>query len=61
MTAFIRAEHLLDASDIDAIIASAPADLIGFQESAAGVSIERRPSMRSWLERFNDGVPPLAA
>ncbi|WP_232313866.1 hypothetical protein [Sphingobium sp. TCM1] len=61
MTAFIRAEHLLDASDIDAIIASAPADLIGFQENAARVSLERRPSMQSWLDRFNDGVQPLAA
>jgi len=61
MTAFIRAEHLLDASDIDAIIASAPTDLIRFQESAAGIPVERRPSMQSWLDRFNDGARPQPA
>lgn len=61
MTAFIRSEGLLDPHEIDAIIASAPADLVRFQQDAAAIPIERRPGMRSWLERFNEGNGRLAA
>lgn len=61
MTAFIRSEGLLDPHEIDAIVTAVPADLLRFQQSAAAVPIERRPCMRSWLDRFNEGVERLAA
>jgi hypothetical protein len=53
MTDFIRAERLLDPADIDEIVATAPLDLVRFQDVAAGVPLEERPTMASWLERFN--------
>lgn len=56
MTEFIRAERLLPATDIDAIVAEAPADLIRFQDAAALVPIEERPPLRDWLDRFNAGI-----
>src|SRR3546814_10538287 len=43
MTDFIRAEELLPAADIDAIIRDAPADLIRFQDVAAHVPLPDRP------------------
>src|SRR3546814_7822317 len=56
MTDFIRAEELLPAADIDAIIRDAPADLIRFQDVAAHVSLPERPAMAEWLETFNAGL-----
>ncbi|WP_239018954.1 hypothetical protein [Sphingobium terrigena] len=61
MTLFIRANALLDPAEIDAIIAGAPVDLVDFQLVAADIPIERRPQMREWIERFNEGVDRLAA
>ena len=61
MTAFIRAERLLDEQEIDAIIAHAPTYLVAFQEAAAGVPINSRPCMKSWLDRFQAGINRLAA
>lgn len=55
MTAFIRQEELLDGAEIDAIIAEAPADLLNFQQIAATVPLDERPTMGSWLERFHAG------
>ena len=56
MTDFIRAEELLCAADIDAIIRDAPADLIRFQDVAAHVPLPERPAMAEWLETFNAGL-----
>lgn len=65
MTDFIRAEGLLPAREIDRIWRDAPLDLIRFQDVAALVPIGERPTMQSWLERFNAGLfakaAPLAA
>ncbi|WP_380909145.1 hypothetical protein, partial [Sphingobium olei] len=63
MTAFIRAEALLDPGEIDEIIANAPLDLLEFQRAAAAVPIERRSHISTWIERFNAGracAPPPA-
>jgi hypothetical protein len=66
MTDFIRHERLLPADEIDRIERDAPLDLIRFQDVAAGIPLEERPTMRDWLDRFNAGLPqdgriPLAA
>ncbi|WP_145907311.1 hypothetical protein [Sphingobium sp. TKS] len=61
MTEFIRIEGLLPASDIDNIVANAPADLIRFQDAAAFVPVEEREPLRSWLDRFNAGAEPVDA
>src|SRR3546814_13359560 len=53
MTDFIRAEELLPAADIDAIIRDAPADLIRFQDVAPPVPPPDRPALAEWLEQFN--------
>jgi len=55
MTDFIRHERLLPADEVDRIWHDAPLDLVRFQDVAAGVAIEERPTMRDWLERFNVG------
>jgi hypothetical protein len=63
MTAFIRAEGLLDPGEIDEIIANAPLDLLEFQRAAAAVPIEQRSHISTWIERFNAGracAPPPA-
>ena len=52
---------MLEASEIDAIIAGSPVDLVDFQRVAADIPVERRPQMREWIERFNEGVDRLAA
>jgi hypothetical protein len=56
MTEFIRNEGLLPSTEIDHIIASAPADLVRFQDVAALVPLEEREPMRAWLDRFNAGA-----
>ena len=60
MTKFIRDQRLLDPAEVDRIVAEAPADLIAFLDVAAKLPPERRPTMGSWLERFNAGVDALA-
>ena len=55
MTAFIRAEGLLDGTEIDEIMANAPLDLVEFQRAAAAVPIEQRSHINTWIERFNAG------
>lgn len=55
MTAFIRAEGLLAAAEIDQIIANAPLDLLKFQRVAAAVPIEQRVHISTWIGRFNAG------
>src|SRR3546814_7870048 len=49
MTDFIRAEELLPAADIDAIIRDAPADLIRFQDVAAHRSEEHTSELQSLM------------
>lgn len=61
MTEFIRARRLLSDDEIDAIIASAPVDLVDFQHAAATVPIDESPPLRDWIARFNAGVRRLAA
>lgn len=56
MTAFIRDRGLLDTDEIDAIIRDAPLDLVRFQDLAAGVPVEERAAIGTWLDRFNTGV-----
>lgn len=57
MTDFIRHERLLPAEEIDRIEREAPLDLVRFQDVAAGVPLDERPTMRDWINRFNAGVP----
>lgn len=57
MTTFIRDRGLLDAMEIDRIAAEAPADLVRFQDVAAGIPVEERPALGAWLDRFNEAVP----
>lgn len=61
MTRFIRDNALLEASDIDAIVAGSPVALVDFQRVAADIPVDRRPQMREWIDRFNEGVDRLAA
>lgn len=61
MTAYIRDQGLLDGQEIEAIIAGAPVDLIDFQQVAAAIPVDERPTMRDWIDRFNGGVVKLAA
>lgn len=61
MTTYIRDQGLLDAQEIEAIIAGAPVDLVDFQQIAAAIPIDERPTMRDWVDRFNAGVVKLAA
>ncbi len=56
MTDFIRHEQLLPDAEIDTIVRDAPLDLVRFQDVAATIPIEERPTMRDWLERFNAGA-----
>lgn len=56
MTDFIRAEGLLPSREIDRIWRDAPLDLIRFQDVAALVPVGERPTMQSWLDRFNAGL-----
>ncbi|MCY1168847.1 hypothetical protein [Sphingomonas echinoides] len=60
MTTFIRNEALLDPREIDRIIVEAPPDLIAFLEVAAKIPLTERPTLGSWLERFNAGATALA-
>jgi hypothetical protein len=59
MTGFIRNEGLLPAREVERIWNSAPTDLIRFQDVAASIPIEERPTMRNWIDRFNAGVTAL--
>ena len=52
ITDFIRAEGLLGADEIAAIIAEAPLDLTRFQDAAALIPVEERPTMEQWLADF---------
>ena len=61
MTAFIRQEGLLSDDAIAEIIANAPPDLISFREGAARVSLDARPPIRQWIDRFLDGIDQKAA
>jgi len=60
MTVYIRDQGLLDAQDIDAIIAGAPVDLVDFQQIVAVIPVDERPIMRDWIDRFNGSVVTLA-
>ena len=60
MSDFIRWEGLLPAAEIDAIERDAPLDLIRFQDVAASIPLEERPTMRDWLDRFNAGLKEAA-
>jgi hypothetical protein len=70
MTAFIRQERLLQAEEIDAIIALAPESLLRWQSAVAAAGAEPRPEMARWLTLFDafaadprriDGDPGLYA
>lgn len=60
MTEFIRDKNLLDPVEIDAIIASAPTDLVAFAEKAGGIEVKQRPTINSLLEHFS-AINALAA
>ena len=59
MTDFIRNEGLLPAHEVDRIWNTAPTDLIRFQDVAASIPLEERPTMRNWIDRFNAGVTAI--
>lgn len=72
MTAFIRAEGLLDSAEIDAIIATAPRSLTRWQAAVAEEVAAKgtRPEMARWMTVFDafagtpdriDGAPGLYA
>lgn len=61
MTQFIRQRGLLPSSEIDEIIGGAPIELIDFQRVAADIPLAERPTIREWINRFNEGVDRLAA
>ncbi|MFN4356542.1 hypothetical protein [Sphingopyxis alaskensis] len=56
MTQYIREMGLLPAAAIDAIIASTPAELLTFQETAARMDVNERATMRDWLDHFHAGA-----
>jgi hypothetical protein len=56
MTDFIRNEGLLPEQEVDRIWNEAPRELIRFQDVAAMIPLDDRPTMRDWIERFNAGV-----
>lgn len=53
MTAFIRAEQLLPAHEIDGIIALAPAGLLRFQEAQSIIEANGRSPLAEWLALFD--------
>jgi len=63
MTDFIRDERLLPEAEIDQIAAEAPTALVRFQDAVASVSVDSRPTLATWLERFHEGTisAPAAA
>lgn len=70
MTVFIRAEGLLPAWEIDAIVQEAPQALVTWQKAQAEVPAAERPSLAVWLREFGrahglsfdpPGVAPLYA
>lgn len=61
MTDFIRVERLLPEEEIDTIIASAPADLVRFQQVAATQPVATRPHLATWLDEFHAGIRKDAA
>ncbi|WP_239806002.1 hypothetical protein [Croceicoccus hydrothermalis] len=61
MTDFIRTERLLPEDEIDTIVASAPADLVRFQQIAATQPIGTRPHLAAWLDQFHAGIRKDAA
>lgn len=56
MTDFIRDERLLPEAEIDQIVAEAPTALVRFQDAVASVSVDSRPTLATWLERFHEGT-----
>lgn len=52
MTSFIRDEKLLDRQEIASIIRTAPTELKRFQDHAGQISIDQRPHLAEWLDRF---------
>jgi hypothetical protein len=59
MTDFIRNEGLLPAREVNRIWSTAPTDLVRFQDVAASIPLDERPTMRDWIDRFNVGVMAL--
>ena len=57
MTMFIRQERLLPVDEIDRIVRDAPTELIRFQDVAAAIPIDTRPTLASWLDRFHAAFP----
>ena len=53
MTDFIRDEQLLPSDEIDAIIATAPAALVRFQDTEGNFPIEKRAELSAWLRWFD--------
>lgn len=61
ITDFILAEQLLPADEVATIVADAPLELVRFQDVAGLVPIEERPTMASWLSRFDAGFTAAEA
>lgn len=59
MTQFIREQRLLPQREIDRIIAEAPTQLLAFLDGAAAMPLHQRPTMGSWLARFNAGLATI--
>jgi hypothetical protein len=61
ITAFIRAEQLLDIGEVDEIEANAPTALIAFQEAQAALPLEARTPLGHWLAEFQKGAAAIEA
>lgn len=61
ISAFIRAEGLLEDGEVDEIEANAPTALIAFQEAQAALPVEDRTPLGHWLANFQRGVAAIEA
>lgn len=61
MTDLIRQEGLLPAEMIASIIEQAPVDLLAFQDAAARVDLSMRDPIKSWIDRFQEGLEQRVA
>jgi hypothetical protein len=52
MTQYIRDQGLLPSDEIDAIISSAPTELIAYIDAAGAQPVDQRPTMTSWIDHF---------
>ena len=60
ITDFICSEKLLPVPEIERIVRDAPTELVRFQDVAAAIPVQERPTMASWLDLFNTHLKDAA-